>query len=81
MSMTEEQALTMIKAALEKTTPGLSAKVTPEVHLIKDKVIDSLDSMNFLFELEQLHGGQLDAIDEMFDDFRVTRLIEILQSA
>ena len=81
MSMTDEQALAMIKAALEKTTPGLSARVTPEVHLIKDKVIDSLDSMNFLFELEQLHGGQLDAIDETFDDFRVVRLIEILQSA
>jgi len=81
MKMTEEQALAMIKAALEKTTPGLSGKVTPDVHLIKDKVIDSLDSMNFLFELEQLNGGSLDAIDETFDDFRVVRLIEILQTA
>ncbi|MEZ5662079.1 MAG: hypothetical protein R3E94_00935 [Burkholderiaceae bacterium] len=79
--MTDDQALAMIKAALEKTTPGLSAKVTPDVHLIKDKIIDSLDSMNFLFELEQLHGGQLEAIDETFDDFRVIRLIQILQTA
>jgi len=81
MSMTHDEALSLIKDALEKTKAGLADKITPDVDLIKDKIIDSLDSMNFLFELEQLHGSQLDAIDETFDDFRVSRLIEILQEA
>lgn len=81
MSMTHDEALSLIKDALEKTKAGVADKITPDVDLIKDKIIDSLDSMNFLFELEQLHGSQLDAIDETFDDFRVSRLIEILQEA
>jgi acyl carrier protein len=81
MQLTDEQALELIRAALEKTKPGLGAKADVNTHLIKDKVIDSLDSMNFLFELEELHGAQLDAIDETFDDFRVSRLIEILKAA
>lgn len=81
MSLSNEAALELIKAALEKTKTGLSSKIDESTDLIKDKVIDSLDSMNFLFELEELHGAQLDAIDETFDDFRVSRLIEILQAA
>jgi len=81
MSMSNEEALELIKAALEKTKAGLSSKIDANTHLIKDKVIDSLDSMNFMFELEELHGAQLDAIDETFDDYRVSRLIEILQAA
>ena len=81
MSLSNEAALELIKAALEKTKTGLSSKIDESTDLIKDKVIDSLDSMNFLFELEELHGAQLDAIDETFDDFRVSRLVEILQAA
>lgn len=81
MSLSNEAALELIRAALEKTKTGLSLKIDESTDLIKDKVIDSLDSMNFLFELEELHGAQLDAIDETFDDFRVSRLVEILQAA
>jgi acyl carrier protein len=79
--MTDGEAFAMITEALEKTGTGLSAKVTRETHLTDDKIIDSLDSMNFLFELETIVGKKLTAIDETFDDFRVERLIEILRAA
>ncbi len=79
--MTEQDAFEMILKSLEKTNPGISKGVSKETHLLKDGVIDSLESMNFLFELEQLNGSQLAEIDESFDDFRVTRLIEILVAA
>jgi acyl carrier protein len=68
----------MIKASLDATLPGKSASITLETELIKDGILDSLDSMNFLFELEGLNGAKLEAIDETFDDFRVSRLVEIL---
>lgn len=76
--MDRDSALGMIKQALEATSPGKSANITLETDLVKDGVVDSLDSMNFLFELETLHGSKLEEIDETFDDFRVARLIEML---
>ncbi len=79
--MTEQDAFEMIVKSLEKTSPGISKGVGRETHLLKDGVIDSLESMNFLFELEQLNGNRLVEIDESFDDFRVVRLIEILVAA
>jgi acyl carrier protein len=71
----------MIQQALDKVKPGAGAKLTTESHLIDDGFVDSLDSMNFLFELENLHGDRLAAIDDTFNDFRVTRLVEILVDA
>lgn len=76
--MDNNAALELIKQALEATAPGKSANITLETDLVKDGVVDSLDSMNFLFELETLHGAKLEEIDETFDDFRVARLIEML---
>ena len=76
--MTPEAALDMIKASLDATLPGKSSGITLETELIKDGILDSLDSMNFLFELEGLNGAKLEAIDETFDDFRVSRLVDIL---
>ncbi|MCB9992215.1 MAG: acyl carrier protein [Hyphomicrobiaceae bacterium] len=78
--MTENEAFELIKKALDETAAGLSAKVTMDSHLTKDEIVDSLDSMNFLFELEQLLGHKIEAIDETFDDFRVKRLIELISS-
>lgn len=76
--MTHDEALAMIRSALDATKPDLAGKISETTHLIADEILDSLDSMNFLFELETLHGSKLSVIDETFDDFRVSRLIEIL---
>ena len=78
LEMTQDEAFAMIRSALDATKPDLAGKVSEATHLIADGILDSLDSMNFLFELETLHGSKLSVIDETFDDFRVTRLIEIL---
>lgn len=79
--MTHEEAYDAILKALEATSPGLSSKVSESTDLIGDGVLDSLDSMNFLFELETQRGGKLEAIDESFSDFRVANLINILEDA
>jgi acyl carrier protein len=76
--MTRDEAYAMIKQALENTSQGMSAKVSEDIHLVEAGVLDSLESMNFIFELEQLNGARIDAIDETFDDFRVSRLMDIL---
>ncbi|MCB1516173.1 MAG: hypothetical protein KDJ19_00945 [Hyphomicrobiaceae bacterium] len=78
--MTQDEAFDLIKKALDETSAGLSEKVTMDTHLTEDEIIDSLDSMNFLFELEQLLGHKIEEIDETFDDFRIKRLIELISS-
>jgi len=76
--MTREQALDMIKKALDETGKGLSERVNESTDLINDKILDSLDTMNFLFELETLRGAKIEAIDDTFEDFRVATLIDLL---
>ena len=76
--MNRAKAYAMIREALEEVSPAAAAKHTEESHLVKDELVDSLDGMNFLFELEQRLGFKLKAIDEDFDDFRVCRLIDIV---
>lgn len=78
--MTDDDALAMIREALNTVTPGSGDKVTAETDLQKDEILDSLDLMNFLFELEQKCGRKLEEIDEEFDDYQVSRLIGILQN-
>ena len=79
--MTKDEAFKMIQEALDKVKPGSGSKLTPESHLVDDGLVDSLDSMNFLFELENQHGSRLEQIDDTFNDFRVVRLVEILADA
>lgn len=77
--MTSQEALAMIQRALETAVPGSSGKVTVSSHLVADGVIDSLDLMAFLYELEKDCGNNLDEITDDFHDYRVTRLVEMLQ--
>lgn len=76
--MTREQALGMIKSALEETGKGLSSRVSDNTDLINDKILDSLDTMNFLFELEKIRGGKIEAIDDTFEDFRISTIVDLL---
>ncbi|MEM8751964.1 MAG: hypothetical protein AAGF90_03210 [Pseudomonadota bacterium] len=76
--MTNDEALSMIRSALDKVSPGAGEKVSMDTHLVEDDVLDSLDVMNFLFELEQEKGGQIEGIDESFEDFRVSRIVELM---
>ncbi|MEL6521318.1 MAG: hypothetical protein AAFQ66_10160 [Pseudomonadota bacterium] len=76
--MTQDDALGMIKKALDAVTPGAGDDITMETDLAKDEVLDSLDLMNFLFELETLKGTKIPEITETFGDYRVTTLVDFL---
>lgn len=76
--MTDNEAFDLIRQALEQTKAGSSEKVTMETDLVADGILDSLDSMNFLFELETALGQPISSIDETFDDFRVATLVELI---
>lgn len=77
--MTDEQAFEMVKKAVNSVTPGAGDDITMETHLTEDDVLDSLDSMTFLFELEALNGGPFEDIVDTFDDYRVSSLVAIIQ--
>lgn len=79
--MTEPEAYQLIVAALTKVAPGKAPKVTEDTDLLAGGILDSLDVMNFLFEVEQRLGKKLTAIDETYNDFRVQSLVKIIGAA
>jgi acyl carrier protein len=76
--MSEDEAFAMIRTALAAVRPELADEVRRDSDIAGEGMLDSLDVMAFLFELEQLHGRKIEAIDENFRDFTVPRLIEEL---
>lgn len=79
--MNREEALAAITKALTATVGSVDAEVTEETNLVDDGLLDSLDSMTFLFELENDLGSKLEAIDETYDDFRVGSIVDIVVQA
>jgi acyl carrier protein len=78
--MTEDEALVLVRDALDKTVPGAGSKVGTATDLVGDGVLDSLDLMNFLFELEQALGRRLDGVAEDHTDFRVSTLVALIRA-
>lgn len=76
--MTEVEAYQLIVGAIAKVAPNKATSVTEDTDLLTDGVLDSLDVMNFLFEIEQRLGRKLTAIDETYNDFRVRSLTKII---
>lgn len=76
--MNRAEALSMVKQALDNVSPGLSESVTEETHLTNEDIVDSLDAMNFLFELETLNGQKIAAVDDAFENFQVSNIMDIL---
>lgn len=76
--VTENEAFELIKASLERVADGTSQKVTMNTDLVGDEILDSLDVMNFLFELETERGEPITAIDESFEDFRIATLVDLI---
>jgi acyl carrier protein len=79
--MTRDEALAAITKALTATVGSVDGDLTEETNLVEDGLLDSLDSMTFLFELENDLGSKLEAIDETYDDFRVGALVDIVVQA
>lgn len=79
--MTRDEALERIKKALDTTVGDNAGDITEATDLVGDGMLDSLDSMTFLFELEQDLGTKLEAIDETYEDFRVSAIVDIVVQA
>jgi acyl carrier protein len=79
--MTRDEALAAITKALTATVGSVDGDLTEETNLVEDGLLDSLDSMTFLFELENDLNTKLDAIDETYDDFRVGAIVDIVVQA
>ncbi len=76
--MTKNEAFELVKASLDRVADGTSQKITMDTDLVGDEILDSLDVMNFLFELETKRGQPIAAIDESFEDFRVATLVDLI---
>ena len=79
--MTRDEALAVITKALIATVGSVDGDLAEDPNLVDDGLLDSLDSMTFLFELENDLGSKLEAIDETYDDFRVGALVVIVVQA
>lgn len=79
--MTREEALAAITKALTTTVGDVDGTISEDTNLVDDGMLDSLDSMTFLFELETDLGMKLEAIDETYDDFRVGSIVDIVVAA
>ena len=79
--MTREEALTAITKALTTTVGDVDGMIGEDTNLVDEGMLDSLDSMTFLFELENDLGLKLEAIDETYEDFRVGSIVDIVVAA
>jgi len=79
--MTREEALTAITKALTTTVGDVDGTIGEDTNLVDEGMLDSLDSMTFLFELENDLGMKLEAIDETYEDFRVGSIVDIVVAA
>jgi acyl carrier protein len=79
--MTRDEALAVITKALIATVGSVDGDLAEDTNLVDDGLLDSLDSMTFLFELENDLGSKLEAIDETYADFRVGALVDIVVQA
>lgn len=68
--------LTSLKKAANIEADGLSETTD----LIKEGLIDSLDSMTLLFEVESTIGNRLE-IDDEIDDFKISTMIDLIIKA
>ena len=79
--MTREDALAAITKALTTTVGDIDGTISEDTNLVDEGMLDSLDSMTFLFELETDLGMKLEAIDETYEDFRVGSIVDIVVAA
>jgi acyl carrier protein len=78
--MTKDQALGLISAALCKTVNKDSVTIDEKTDLLRDGIIDSLDSMVFLMELSAKIGKEVSDEDANNPEFfSVGRLVDFVQ--
>ena len=79
--MTTDEAHETIKASLEKTLNKNDVVFSSKTHLIRDGILDSLDSMVFLMELSGRIGKTISDDDANNPEFyQVSRLVSFMTS-
>ena len=79
--MNQQEALISIKKALNSTEAEYDEDdLDLNTNLIEEGILDSLDAMSFLFELEAVIDKKINEIDEEFEDFTISKFVEILEN-
>jgi acyl carrier protein len=76
--MTRDESLEHVRGAILETVSDVPKDITESTDLVADGILDSLDQMNFLFQLEKRLDTKLASIDEDYQDFRVSSLVDIV---
>ncbi len=76
--MTRDESLEHVRSAIRETVADLTNDITESTDLVAEGILDSLDQMNFLFQLEKRLDTKLASIDEDYQDFRVSSLVDIV---
>ena len=79
--MNATESVSLIKKALISAEVDIEDySLNEDTDLIEEGILDSLDAMTFLFHLEKEVNEKISEIDDEFDDFRITTLIQILSN-
>ena len=77
--MNEKEALDLVQKCIEAASTSYDGRaINRETNLVDEGILDSLDTLAFVFELETHIGKKIPEIDEDFDDFRVSTFVEFL---
>ncbi len=78
--MSRETLLQTVIESVLAVNEDFDGTITEDTDLVSDKILDSLDSMNFLFELEKRLDRQIEGINEDYDDFRVASILNLIDT-
>ena len=79
--MNPTESVALIKKALISAEVDLEDySLNKDTDLIEEGILDSLDAMTFLFHLEKEVNEKISEIDDEFDDFKISTLIQILSN-
>ena len=77
--MNAKESFNLIKKALFAAEVNIDDNSLDEdTDLIEEGILDSLDAMTFLFHLEKEVNQKISEIDDEFDDFKISTLVQIL---
>ena len=79
--MNATESVVLIKKALISAEVDIEDySLNEDTDLIEEGILDSLDAMTFLFHLEKEVNKKISEIDDEFDDFKISTLIQILSN-
>ncbi len=79
--MNATESVSLIKKALISAEVDIEDySLNEDTDLIEEGILDSLDAMTFLFHLEKEVNEKISEIDDEFDDFTISTLIQILSN-